>query len=91
MKTHQKHSNLVFSSLSEWSIWPFLVEWSLDALEHQNKNEHIFHYEGKQMLLSFMGFEQLVTPGRVIDHKLTKITKFCLEGYMKNYTISDTR
>ena len=50
-----------FSRLSQWSIWPFLVEWPLDALESQNKNKHIAHYERKRMILGCMGFA-LLTP-----------------------------
>ena len=44
-----------------------LVECPLDALEPQSKNEHIAGYERKRMVLGFKGFQQLVTPGQVID------------------------
>ena len=74
-----------FYSLYQWSIWPFLVEWPLDELEPQNKNEHIAHEERKQMTFGFTCFALLVTPGRVIDLEMTKIAKFCLEGHIKTF------
>ena len=68
------------SSQSQWSIWPILVEWPLDALESRNKNERVARSVWKRMVLGVTGFAELMTPGRVIDLKLTKITKFRLEG-----------
>ena len=75
--------NFSFPSQLQWSTWPFLVEYPLDALEPQNKNGHIACYERKRMTLDFTGFAQLVTPGQVTDLKLTKITKYCLKGHIK--------
>ena len=72
-------------------MWPFLVERPLDALQPQNKNENIVYYERKRMVLGFMGFAQLLTPGQVIDLRLMKIVKFCLEGHIKSFTVTDTR
>ena len=66
-------------------IGPFLVEWPLDALEPQNKNEDIVRYERKRMVLGFTGFARLLTPGRVIDLRLTKIAKFCFDGNIKKF------
>ena len=57
------------------------LEQHLAALELQNKNLYIASYERKQMVLGFMGFAQLMTPGRVIDVKLTKIAIFW-EGHI---------
>ena len=65
-----------FFSQSQWGFWPLLVEWPLDVLEPQNKNEDIAHYERKQIVLSLTGFVQQLNPGRVIDLRLTKIVNF---------------
>ena len=73
--------NFSFPSQLQWSTWPFLVEYPLDALGPENKNEHIACYERKRMTLDFTGFAQLVTPGQVIDLKLMKVAKF-LESYI---------
>ena len=51
----------------------------------QNENEHIAHYERKQMVLHFTGFAQLVILGQVIDLKWTKIAKFRSEGHIKKF------
>ena len=64
-----------FSSQLQWRIWAFLVEWPLDVLEPQNKDD-IGHNERKQMVLGLTGFAQLLNPGQVIDLRLMKITKF---------------
>ena len=37
------------------------------------------------MVFDFMGFAQLMTPGQVIDVKLSKIAKFCLKGHIKKF------
>ena len=37
------------------------------------------------MIFDFMGFAQLVTPGQVIDVKLSEIAKFCFEGHIKKF------
>ena len=52
-------------SQSQWSIWPILVQWSLDELELRNKKENVGLNERKRMVLRFRGFAQLVTPGQV--------------------------
>ena len=57
----------------------------LHALESQNKNEDIVHYERKRMVLGFTDFVLLLTPGRVIDLRLMKITKFCLDGDIRKF------
>ena len=77
--------NFIFQSQSQWGTRPFLVEWPLDALELQNKNEDIVHNERKRLVLVFTGFAQLLTPGWVIDLRLTKITKFCLEEHIEKF------
>ena len=62
---------------------------TLHALGPQNKkkNEDIARYERKRMVFGFTGFPQLLTPGQVIDldHILTKVAKFCLEGCVKKF------
>ena len=37
------------------------------------------------MVLGFMGFAHLVIQGWVIDLKLMKIVKFCLDGHIKTF------
>ena len=71
------------------SILSILVEWPLDVLEPQNKNEHIAHYERKRMAPGFTGFALLVTPGQVIDLKWiiwvcgSDFDEAFLEGHIK--------
>ena len=71
-----------FSSLSQWSIWQFLVELPLHVQEPQNKNGHIARYERKLIVPGIIGLAQLATPGQVNDLKLMKIAKFWLESYI---------
>ena len=77
--------NFSFSSQSQWSIWPILVEWPLDELELRNKKENVARNDRRRMVLGFKGSAQLLTPGQVKKFaKMTKIVNFILEAVVQN-------